>query len=48
MNSNSKRQKILLRIIKRIITTDKQNMEIFKLFGHSFIENLKVLKNNAK
>ena len=47
LNSNSKRQKILLRIVKRLITSDKQNLEVFKAVGQSFIESMKVLKNNA-
>jgi hypothetical protein len=47
LNSNSKRQKILLRIVKRLITSDKQNLEIFKAIGQQFIESMKVLKNNA-
>jgi len=48
INSNSKRQKILLRIVKRIITADKQNLEMFKAIGGNFILNMKVLKNAAK
>ena len=47
LNSNSKRQKILLRIVKRLITSDKQNLETFKTIGQNFIESMKVLKNNA-
>lgn len=46
-NSNSKRQKILLRIIKRIMTADKTNLEIFKSIGIDFIEKLKTIKTNA-
>lgn len=48
MNSNSKKQKILLRISKRLMTADKQNLELFKSMGGEFIEYLKTLKNTAK
>jgi hypothetical protein len=47
-NANFKRQKILLRIVKRIITADKNNLENFKIIGHSFIDSLKKLKNQAR
>lgn len=48
MNSNSKKQKILLRIVKRIVTSDKQNLELFRQIGQNFVENMKVLRNTAK
>lgn len=48
MNSNSKKQKILLRISKRLITADKHNLELFKSIGGPFIESLNHLKNEAK
>ena len=48
MNSGSKKQKILLRISKRLVTADKQNLELFKSIGDEFIEYLKDLKNSAK
>ena len=47
MNSNSKRQKILLRIVKRLISSDKQNLEIFKNIGQNFIDSMRALKMNA-
>ena len=47
-NSNSKKQKILLRIAKRLVSADKQNLELFKSIGANFIDNLKTLKNAAK
>lgn len=48
LNSNSKQQKILLRIVKRIVTADKSNLELFKSIGQAFIEGLKNLKNAAR
>lgn len=48
MNANAKKQKILLRIVKRMITADKQNVELFKSIGQNFVENMRILKNNAK
>ena len=48
MTSNQKRQKILFRIAKRMITSDKKNIDTFKHIGQNFIENMKSLKNTAK
>jgi hypothetical protein len=48
LSSNQKRQKILLRIVKRIITADKANLELFKVIGQNFIENLRSLNKLAR
>lgn len=48
MSSNAKRQKILLRILKRLITSDKQHAEQFKLIGQNVIQNLTSLKTQAE
>ena len=47
-NSNSKRQKTLLRIIKRVITADKNNLDLFKNIGQEVIDALRRLKAAAK
>ena len=46
--SDSKRQKLLFRIAKRIITCDKRNVDIFKQIGKQFVDSLRSLKNTAK
>ena len=48
MHSNLKRQKVLFRIAKRMVTVDKHNVETFKTIGQNFIENMNNLKNSAK
>ncbi|CAF0783549.1 unnamed protein product [Brachionus calyciflorus] len=47
MHSNFKKQKILLRIAKRMITVDKNSLELSKTIGQNFFENMKNLKNSA-
>lgn len=48
MHSNLKKQKTLLRITKRMVTIDKNNLEIFKVIGQNFLNKIKILRHSAK
>lgn len=48
MHSNLKKQKTLLRITKRMVTIDKNNLETFKAIGQNFLDKMKILRHSAK